>query len=236
MRKETGMIKTVIVEDDRMVASINNQFAAKTPGIQVIATFYNGKNALEFLEKTKVDLLLLDLYMPEFSGLELLEALRRQNNEADVIMITAANDAPHIKEALRLGIVDYLIKPFRYERFAQAMDKYLLKRTVMETGMEFTQEDIDQLISVRRPSPQSREMELQKGVQRQTLNRIHFCLQSYQGEYLTSEQISAETGLSKVTVRRYMNYLIENNEVRSRVDYSTGGRPRVEYSSNSYED
>lgn len=230
------MIKTVIVEDDRMVASINNQFAAKTTGIQVIATFYNGRNALEFLEKTKVDLLLLDLYMPEFSGLELLEELRRQNSDADVIMITAANDAPHIKEALRLGIVDYLIKPFRYERFAQAMDKYLLKRAVMENGMEFTQEDIDQLISVRCPSPQSREMELQKGVQRHTLNRIHICLQTHQGEYLTSEQISGETGLSKVTVRRYMNYLIENNEVSSRVEYSTGGRPRVEYSNNPYED
>lgn len=229
------MIKTVIVEDDRMVASINSQFAVKAPGIQVIATFYNGKNALAFLEKTKVDLLLLDLYMPDFSGLELLAELRRQNNGVDVIMITAANDAPHIKDALQLGIVDYLIKPFRYERFAQAMDKYLLKRAVMENGMEFTQEDIDQLISISRPSAESREMELQKGVQRQTLERIRICLRSHPGEYLTSELVAAETGLSKVTVRRYMNYLIENNEVKSRVDYSTGGRPRVEYLNDPYE-
>ncbi|MEY8353258.1 response regulator [Lachnospiraceae bacterium 54-53] len=229
------MIKTVIVEDDRMVASINSQFAAKTPGIQVIATFHSGKNALGFLEKTKVDLLLLDLYMPEFSGLELLAELRMQNSGVDVIMITAANDAPHIQEALRLGIVDYLIKPFRYERFAQAMDKYLLKRAVMENGMEFTQADIDQLITVARPSAESKEMELQKGIQRQTLERVRSCLRSHPGEYLTSEQISAETGLSKVTVRRYMNYLIENNEISSRVDYSTGGRPRVEYVNDPYE-
>lgn len=227
------MIKTVIVEDDRMVASINSQFAAKTPGIQVIATFYSGKNALEFLEKTKVDLLLLDLYMPEFSGLELLTELRRHNNAINVIMITAANDAPHIEEALSLGIVDYLIKPFRYERFAQALDKYLLKRAVMENGMEFTQEDIDQLITVARPSAKSREMELQKGLQRQTMERLRSCLRAHPEEYLTSEQIAAETGLSKVTVRRYMNHLIENNEIKSRVDYSTGGRPRVEYLNNN---
>lgn len=223
------MIKTVIVEDDRMVASINSQFALKTPGVHITAAFHNGKDALSFLEKTKADLLLLDLYMPDFSGLELLRDLRRQKNEIDVIMITAANDASNIKEALALGIVDYLIKPFQYERFEEAMDKYLLRKKVMENGMEFTQSDIDQLISIRRPSAQSKTMELEKGVQRKTLERIRECMNSRPGEYLTSEQIAAWTGLSKVTIRRYMNYLIENNEITSRVDYSTGGRPCAEY-------
>lgn len=223
------MIKTVIVEDDRMVASINSQFAVKTPGIQVTATFHNGKDALAFLEKSNADLLLLDLYMPEFSGLELLRELRKQENHIDVIMITAANDASNINEALRLGIVDYLIKPFRYERFEEALDKFLVKRALMKNGMEFTQEDVDQLVRIRRPSDQSKEMDMEKGVQRQTLEKIRSCLRVHPTEYLTSEQIAAETGLSKVTVRRYMNYLIECNEVGSRIEYSTGGRPRVEY-------
>lgn len=223
------MIKTVIVEDDLMVAAINNQFALKTPGVQVVATFHDGKNALAFLKKTQVDLLLLDLYMPEYSGLELLSELRRLNQTVDVIMITAANDAPNIKEALHLGIIDYLIKPFQYERFAEAMDKFLLRRKVMENGITFSQSDIDQLVNLRRPSAQSKEMELQKGIQRQTLEHIRNCLKAHRDIYLTSEQIAEKTGLSKVTVRRYMNFLIEQNEVLSRVDYSTGGRPRVEY-------
>lgn len=223
------MIRTVIVEDDLMVASINSQFARKNPDIQITATFHKGKEALEFLRSNPVDLLLLDLYMPDFTGLELLSSLRQDGNAVDVIMITAANDAEHISEALHLGIIDYLIKPFRYERFAEALDKYILKHRIMKTGMNFTQEDIDQLLKAAPVSEQSRKMELQKGLQRHTLEKINTCLQAHPGALLTSEEISSETRLSKVTVRRYMNFLIEENKVKSHVDYSTGGRPSIRY-------
>lgn len=225
------MLKTVIVEDDRMVAAINAQFAEKTPGVQVVATFHNGRDALAFLEQTSVDLLLLDLYMPEMSGVELLTELRRKGCNADAIFITAANDAPHIQDALRLGAVDYLIKPFRYERFEEALDKVVVRRKVIESGLEFTQADIDEMIRARRPNPESRTAELEKGIQRQTLDHIRADLRKNASTYRTAEQIASDTGLSKVTVRRYLNYLIGMNESESQVDYSTGGRPRVEYRS-----
>lgn len=225
------MLKTVIVEDDRMVAAINAQFAEKTPGVQVVATFHNGRDALAFLEQTSVDLLLLDLYMPEMSGVELLTELRRKGCNADAIFITAANDAPHIQDALRLGAVDYLIKPFRYERFEEALDKVVVRRKVIESGLEFTQADIDEMIRARRPNPESRTAELEKGIQRQTLDHIRADLRKNAGTYRTAEQIASDTGLSKVTVRRYLNYLIGMNEAESQVDYSTSGRPRVEYRS-----
>ena len=225
------MLKTVIVEDDRMVAAINAQFAEKTPGVQVVATFHNGRDALAFLEQTGVDLLLLDLYMPEMSGVELLTELRRKGCNADAVFITAANDAPHIQDALRLGAVDYLIKPFRYERFEEALDKVVVRRKVIESGLEFTQADIDEMIRARRPNPESRTAELEKGIQRQTLDHIRADLCKNASTYRTAEQIAADTGLSKVTVRRYLNYLIGTNEAESQVDYSTGGRPRVEYRS-----
>lgn len=225
------MLKTVIVEDDRMVAAINAQFAEKTPGVQVVATFHNGRDALAFLEQTSVDLLLLDLYMPEMSGVELLTELRRKGCNADAIFITAANDAPHIQDALRLGAVDYLIKPFRYERFEEALDKVVVRRKVIESGLEFTQADIDEMIRARRPNPESRTAELEKGIQRQTLDHIRADLRKNASTYRTAEQIASDAGLSKVTVRRYLNYLIGMNEAESQVDYSTGGRPRVEYRS-----
>ncbi len=223
------MLKTVIVEDDRMVAAINGQFAARTPGVELVATFHNGRDALAFLEKTPVDLLLLDLYIPEISGVELLAELRKGGCAADVIFITAANDAPHIQEALRLGAADYLIKPFSYERFEEALDKVVMRRKVMASGMAFTQADIDEMIRVRRPRTESRTAELEKGIQRQTLSHVQAELQRQGQDYRTAEQLAAETGLSKVTVRRYLNYLIGTGEAESRVDYSTGGRPRVEY-------
>lgn len=223
------MLKTVIVEDDRMVAAINAEFAQKAGGVEVIASFHNGKDALAFLQYTQVDLILLDLYMPDISGLELLTQLRRNEYKADVIFITAANDIENIQKALQLGAIDYLIKPFTYERFEEALDKVVLRHKVMEQGIEVTQEDIDIMIQNCRPNPISRNAELEKGIQRPTLEHIRAYLDTNKNEYRTAEQISSEIGLSKVTVRRYLNYLISQGEAKSRTDYSTGGRPRVEY-------
>ena len=226
------MIKTVIVEDDLMVASINSQFAKRNPNIQSVATFHNGKDALDYLKKSDADLVLLDLYMPDCTGLELLSELRSIGSEIDVIMITAANDAEHINEALQLGIVDYLIKPFQYERFAQALDKYLVRKKAIESGVSFTQEEIDRLVNASTPSASTKKAELQKGVQQKTLDKIRVCLSAHPGNYLPCEQIASETGLSRVTIRRYMNFLIEENEVTSMIDYSTGGRPSILYQIN----
>ena len=226
------MIKTVIVEDDLMVASINSQFAKRNPNIQIVATFHNGKDALDYLKKSDADLVLLDLYMPDCTGLELLSELRNIGSEIDVIMITAANDAEHINEALQLGIVDYLIKPFQYERFAQALYKYLVRKKAIESGVSFTQEEIDRLVNASTPSASTKKAELQKGVQQKTLDKIRVCLSAHLGNYLPCEQIASETGLSRVTIRRYMNFLIEENEVTSMIDYSTGGRPSILYQIN----
>ncbi len=223
------MIRTVIVEDDLMVAEINNQFVSKSPGIQVTATFHNGSDALKFLMEAPVDLVLLDLYMSGYSGLELLRELRRQKNDVDVIMITAANDADHIKEALHLGIVDYLIKPFKYERFSEAINKYVLKHKVMNSGLSFTQEDIDKLLKNQSVSEKSKELELQKGLQKKTLDLILACLKEHKGAYLSSEAIASYANLSQVTARRYLNYWVDSDAIKSRIDYSTGGRPCMEY-------
>ncbi|MBQ6986367.1 MAG: response regulator [Oscillibacter sp.] len=226
------MIKTVIVEDDLMVASLNAQFAYKTPGVEIVATFHNGRDALTFLESNQADLLLLDLYMPDFSGLDVLRALRNRNAPTAAIMSTAANDAGHIEEALRLGIVDYLVKPFRYERFAAAVQKYLLQRELIGKGGDFTQSDIDRLMSAAASVSGENRPEAQKGIQKRTLDIILQCLTNHPGEYLTAERIAEETSLSKVTTRRYLNYLIERREAAARVNYSTGGRPSMEYCGN----
>lgn len=114
--------------------------------------------------------------------------------------------------------MDYLIKPFCYERFEEALDKVVVRRKVIESGMAFTQADIDEMIRARRPNPDSRTAELEKGIQRQTLNHIRAELRTSVGVYRTAEQIAADTGLSKVKVRRYLNYLI-----------GTGGKSKVRW-------
>lgn len=219
------VMKTMIVEDDLMVASLNGQFANRTPEIQVVGTFHNGMTALDYLNQNEVDLILLDLYLPDISGLELLQRLRSRNSQVGVIMITAANDGSSLEQALRLGIVDYLVKPFHYERFSMAINKFLVQRGLTGQKGSLTQDEIDRAFSMGVTKGNS----LQKGIQRQTLTLVMDCLRENVGSFLTNETIAEQTGLSKVTTRRYLNYLLEIQTVVSRINYSTGGRPSIEY-------
>lgn len=221
------MLKAIIVEDDLMVIDINKHYLSKTPEIFVAGTFLNGLDALNYLKNNSVDLIILDLYMPDLSGLELLEKIRQNKYDTDVIMVTAANDAVTIDKALKLGIVDYLIKPFKYERFQSAVNKFLTKHKMISQKTSFSQSALDELINAQ--SIVQNDDQLSKGLQRETLNLIRNYMISYKSDFLTTEEISSAINLSKVTIRRYLNYLIDSKEVCSNVDYKTGGRPSMKY-------
>ncbi len=117
------MYKVLIVEDDPMVAMINEQYIGRNKKFCVAGKCKDGKGALEFLENNEVDLLILDVFMPYMDGFETLRQIRKKQISVDVIMVTAANDRESLEEALHLGIVDYLVKPFTFERFCMALDK-----------------------------------------------------------------------------------------------------------------
>ena len=222
------MIRTVIVEDDAMVASINEKYLKTLPELSAVALFGKGADALEYVADNPVDLMLLDVYLPDMDGVELLHQLRERGCHASAIMITAANDVSHFERALHLGVVDYLIKPFSYKRFESAVKRYLSHRELMQRDEAFTQEEIDYVISSRvSVAPEGNR--LKKGILPQTLEMVRTCLRSHPGEYLTSDDIAKEIKMSKVTARRYLNYLIDCNEVVYRINYLTGGRPSKEY-------
>ena len=122
------MYRVVIVEDDPMVSLLNRTFVERDARFQVVQSFQDGRAALAWLEQNPADLAVLDVYMPLFTGLELLHALRGQGVGIDAIMVTAANDAPTVDTLLKLGGVDYLGKPFTYERFQQALDTFCRHR------------------------------------------------------------------------------------------------------------
>lgn len=222
------MAKVIIIEDDPMVAAINKQYLERTAEMNVVATFHNGKDAWDFMQQKKIDLIILDLYMPEMTGLEFLSLIRQNKLGADVIMVTAANNLESIQEAMNLGILDYLVKPFEYERFHLAIEKYLMKHKLMDSNLTFSQKDIDSLVALQQTKP-SAPREFQKGIQEATLRTLLDSLKKASPAPMTSEELAQTTKLSKVTVRRYMNYLIENNQAASEIDYKTGGRPSVLY-------
>lgn len=223
------MYKVIIVEDDLMVTEINKTYVSRNTQVKVIQTFANGQSALDYLSNHSVDLIILDLYMPVISGLELLDMIRQKKYDTDAIMVTAANDSLSIDKALKLGIVDYLVKPFKYDRFKIAIDKFINKRKLLENKSAFSQSSIDSLINSNSSFNLERDELLYKGLQKETLNLIRNYMISKNSMYLTSEEISNAINLSKVTIRRYMNYLIDSHEVISNVDYRTGGRPSIKY-------
>src|SRR5574344_1076997 len=126
------MIHTIIVEDDPMVAQIHRQYLEKLNGFNIDGIFFFCNRALDYLEKHPNDLIILDIYMPTMTGLQLLRKLRSIGIKSSVIMVTAAMETKVIGDALELGIVDYLIKPFSYERFHEASSRYLSKRQLLK--------------------------------------------------------------------------------------------------------
>ena len=220
------MYKVLIVEDDPMVAMINEQYVRRHKDFSVAGKCKAGEAALKFISENDVDLIILDVFMPHMNGFETLRELRKDKQAIDVIMVTAANDRDSLEEALHLGVVDYLVKPFSFDRFKLALDKFISQKRVLSDFDTLNQSNIDFIIDKKRKQPQEL---FPKGIQDKTLQAILSCLRKNQPEPITSDIISEQTGLTAVTVRRYMSYLEENDLVIGELNYETGGRPRMYY-------
>ena len=212
------MYQVIIVEDDPMVAEIDKQYVEHNSKMAIAGIFQNGQEALDFVRTHPVDLIMLDYYMPVMDGRTFLVKLRAEGILADVIMVTAASEARHVSELYSYGVSDYLIKPFDYNRFQTALQKFVSRREAFAGDKAFNQEELDKVIS---PEGQRGGQFVDKG--------ICSFLREHKSEKLSIEDIAKNVSLSRVTLRRYMNYLIDKNSVIGGVDYSTGGRPSAVY-------
>lgn len=220
------MFNVLIVEDDPMVAMINEQYIKRNKNFKVIGKCKDGKSALDFLDQNQVDLLVLDVYMPHTNGFELLREIRSRQMMVEAIMVTAANGRESLEEALHLGIVDYLVKPFTFERFQMALEKFIAQNNALKDIETLNQLSIDYIIDNSRKK--SEEL-YPKGIQVKTLEKIMEELNKNNDKWLTGDEISERISLTSVTVRRYMNYLSESGKVIAQINYETGGRPCMKY-------
>ena len=220
------MFKVLIAEDDPMVAMINEQYVRKNGKFVIAGKVSNGKEAVGFLEKEAVDLVIMDVYMPVQGGIDTLKKIREKELRTAVIMVTAANDSATFEEAMRFGAVDYLVKPFSFDRFQQALERFASNASVLGEGHALNQKSIDRIVgSARRPAAAK---DAAKGIQEKTREKILDCLAS-SSDWMTGEEIAEIVGLSAVTVRRYMNHLVQTGEVTGEMNYETGGRPCMLY-------
>ncbi len=218
--------KVLIVEDDPMVAMINEQYIKQNRKFRVVKKCRDGKSALAYIAQNEIDLIILDVFMPVMDGFETLRQIRKAKHQVDVIIVTAANDRDNLEEAIHLGVIDYLVKPFTFDRFQVALEKFAAQTDALKSLETLNQKSIDSIIENTRKK--SDEI-YPKGIQERTMQLILGHMKKHNGEWLTGDNIAEETGLTSVTVRRYMNYLAESGKVTAEMNYETGGRPCMLY-------
>lgn len=225
------MIQVVIIEDDPRIAQINRRFVEKVEGFEVIGIATNEQQAHEHLEVLTPDLVLLDLYFPDMKGLDLLHYIQKNNPLTDVIIITATKEFDTVREAIRGGVYDFMIKPVVFERFQEKLKSYLKYHQKLSllggANKQVDQEGIDQLLwgmNDRR----EKDTYLPKGIDKITSDKILVFIQEGH-EILTAEELGKRAGFSRTTARRYLEYFVTKGELVADISYGTVGRPERVY-------
>jgi response regulator of citrate/malate metabolism len=220
------MYKVYIVEDDPMVSSINERFINKFDKFKVVGSSLSGKGLAENIDLLKPDLLLLDIYMPGINGIELLKEIRKNNKRLEVIMVTAAQDVDTITEALSLGVMDYLIKPYDFSRLKKALENFIIKVDLIKDSKILTQKDLDKInnLGYIHPIGESSDQEMPKGLDELTLNKIQNIINLAERP-LSSSEVGEILSVSRITARKYLEYLAESNLIQIHLKYGNTGRP-----------
>ena len=216
------MINVLIVEDDPMVASINKRYVESIEGFSVAGTATNGEEALRLIKNRNIDLIILDIYMPRIDGISFLKKIRQNNITIDVILVTAAKETESFDQSMALGAVDYLVKPFEYERFKKSLENYRRRHKILSGKNVIRQEDIDK---ITRADSGEREKSTPKGLHIKTLNRVRNYMCDKKGALVSADEAARALSITKVTVRRYLDYLASIGEIEIEVDYGAVGRP-----------
>ena len=227
-------LTVLVVEDDFMVASIHTRFVERVDGFRVVGVAATGSQALEETARLSPDVLLLDVHLPDFSGIELLRRLRGRGDDADVIVITAAREADTVRAAAAGGAAHYVVKPFPFEDLAARLDDVRRSREALARigqraeGAEHRDEvqaGIDEVFS-HQGARETRER-LPKGLSAETARAVLAALQAA-GE-LSATECAEEIGVSRVSARRYLEHFASTGRIGVRLNYGTAGRPERRY-------
>jgi response regulator of citrate/malate metabolism len=221
------MIRVLVVDDDFMVARVHSGFVEQTPGFTVIGTAHSGAEAIKSVERLQPDLLLLDIYLPDMSGLAVLQHLRWDpQTDVDVIVVSAATDVDSVKQALRGGVVHYLIKPFRYQDLRERLEHYAERHQRLDALADARrdtrrQEEVDRIFAA---SVAGRGA-MPKGLTAETLTLVRAALDAVGQVGMSAAECAERTGLSRVSARRYLEHLVSVGAAEVRSRYGSTGRP-----------
>src|ERR1700674_5377851 len=220
------MIRTLVVDDDYRVADLHCAYVERVNGFEVAGRAHTGLEALLSVDQLRPDLVLLDIYLPDMSGLEVLQQLREDDHPpVDVISITAAREVDSLRAAMRGGVVHYLIKPFLFSTFEEKLLSYAAAHARMTRIGQAEQGDVDRIFGALRTA---RNEPLPKGLSDATLDLIVQALSRSQSG-LAATAVAEEAGVSRVTARRYLDHLCQLGKVELTMRYGGPGRPEHRY-------
>lgn len=220
------MIRTLIVEDDSHVAAIHRGYLERVGGFEVVGEASTVDTAVDLIERLHVDLVLLDIYLPDGSGLDVLRRIRSsERSHVDVIAVTAARDVDTLRTALQGGAVHYLVKPFEFNAFREKLESYAAARRRLTSGRELDQTEVDRVVGLMRSEGRTT---LPKGLSATTLDLVERVLRDHRDQ-LSATDVAARSGLSRVTARRYLDHLVRGGTVELSMRYGSAGRPEHRY-------
>jgi response regulator of citrate/malate metabolism len=218
------VIRVLVVEDEVVAAEAHTQYVDRTPGFVTAAVAATGTAALETLRRTPVDLILLDMNLPDAHGIELCRRIRGAGLEVDVLAVTSARELSTVRAAAAHGVVGYLLKPFTYPALRDRLVAYADYRTRLSGGGDAAgQAEVERALRPRRPGGSP----LPKGMGRDTLDAVVSALRGRDGQ--SAAEVAAQIGASRITARRYLEYLAEAGLVDRLPRYGGAGRPEHEY-------
>jgi response regulator of citrate/malate metabolism len=222
--KEIGVL---VVEDEPVAADAHVAYVGRVRGFAVRGRALDGASAIRLLRdpSSGIDLVLLDMYLPDMHGLDVVRAMRTAGHRADVIAVTSARDLEVVRAAVSQGIVQYLLKPFTFAGLREKLERYAAYRQQLAGDVAISQHEVDRVLATLRGSDAG---SLPKGMSRESLDAVALVLRPSPGG-LSATEVAEAVGASRVTARRYLEYLADSALVTRRSRYGGAGRPEVEY-------
>ncbi|MGY0003883.1 response regulator [Micromonospora sp. I033] len=220
-------VRVLVVEDEPLLAEAHRAYTERVPGFVVVGVAHTARDAMAVLRRhggADVDLVLLDFRLPDLHGLDVCRALRAAGSSVDVLAVTSARDLAVVRTAVSLGVTHYLLKPFTFAAFRDKLERYAeYRRQALADGEVAAQHEVDRMFATLRGADRHT---LPKGLDEQTL---HTVLAALGDGGLSATEVGRRTGISRVTARRYLEYLVSADRAVRAPRYGTPGRPEMEY-------
>lgn len=219
-------LRVLVVEDEPVAAEAHTAYVQRVDGFTVVATVGTCQSAIQALQDHPIDVVLLDMHLPDRHGLEILRALRSARHRADVIAVTSARELDVVRSAVSLGVVQYVLKPFTFATLRERLEAYRAYAERADRGAALaSQSEVDEMLGSLRPAGRT---QLPKGLSEEMLTRVSAVLREADAA-LSARDLAELLPVSRVTVRRYPEYLCDTGLTVRRSPYAGAGRPEVEY-------